>query len=100
MFSREMGTSRLTNGDTLGMDGAEVSVFEQRHEVSLNGFLQGTDGRALETKVGLEILSDFSDEALEWQFADEELSGFLVATDFTESDGTYDASVSESVYVK
>lgn len=77
------------------MNRTKVGVFEQGHEVSLNGLLQGTDGRALEAKVGLEILSDFTDKTLEWEFADEELSGLLIATDFTECDGTYDASVSQ-----
>jgi hypothetical protein len=33
-------------------------------------------------------LSDFTDEALEGQLADEELGALLVATDFTEGDGT------------
>jgi hypothetical protein len=33
-------------------------------------------------------LSNFSDETLEWQLSDEKLGGFLVTSDFTESDGT------------
>ena len=40
-------------------------TFEQGDEVSLNSFLQSTDGRRLESQVGLEVLSDFSDETLE-----------------------------------
>jgi hypothetical protein len=49
--------------------------------------LQSHDGRALETQVGLEILGDFSDQALEWQLADQKLSRLLVATNLTKSDG-------------
>ena len=30
------------NGDTLGVDGAQVGVLEQRHEVSFGGLLQDT----------------------------------------------------------
>ena len=37
----------------------------------------------------LEVLRDFADEALEGELADEELSRLLVATDLTESDGTW-----------
>ena len=36
----------------------------------------------------LEVLSDFTDKTLEGEFADEELSGFLVASDLAESDST------------
>jgi hypothetical protein len=33
----------------------------------------------------LEILSNFTNESLEWEFANEELSRLLVTTNFTES---------------
>jgi hypothetical protein len=42
------------------------------------------------TKVGdthLEVLGDFTDEALERELADEELGGLLVATNLAEGDG-------------
>jgi histone H3 len=77
------------DGDTLGVDGAQVGVLKERDKVGLNGLLKSTDGRGLETEVGLEILSDFTNQTLEGQLADQELSGLLVATDFTQSDGTF-----------
>ena len=70
------------------MDGAEVSVLEEADQVGLAGLLQGHDGGALEAQIGLEILSDLPDQALEGQLADEQLSGFLVATDLTQGHGT------------
>lgn len=70
------------------MDGAQVGVFEERDQVGLNGLLQSADGRALEAEVGLEVLSDLTNQTLERQLADQELSRLLVATDLTESDGT------------
>jgi hypothetical protein len=42
----------------------------------------------LESQVRLEVLCNFTDQALEGQFADQKLGRLLVATDFTESDGT------------
>lgn len=39
-------------------------------------------------KTNLEVLSNFTNETLEGQLADEELSRLLVATNFTESDGS------------
>ena len=65
------------------MDSAQVGILKERDEVGLNGLLQGADGGGLEAEIGFEVLCDFSDETLEGELADEELSGFLVATDFT-----------------
>ena len=76
------------NGDPLGMDGAEIGVFEEADQVSLGGFLQGSDRCTLETQVGLEILGDFTYQSLEGQLSDEQFSGFLVSSDFTKSNGT------------
>jgi hypothetical protein len=76
------------DSDTLGVDGAEVGVLKEGDQVSLNGLLKSTDGRGLEAEVRLEVLSDLTDETLERQLADQELSRLLVATDLTESDGS------------
>jgi len=42
----------------------------------------------LETKVGLKVLGDFTDQTLERELADQELSGFLISPDFSQSDGS------------
>ena len=91
------------DGDPLGVDGTEVGVLEEPHEVGLTGLLQSHHGRALEAEVGLEVLGDLPDETLEWQLgkkqnemfveirnyqtylADEQLGGLLVAPDLSES---------------
>jgi len=70
------------------VDGTQVGVFEEGDKISLDGLLESTDCRRLEAQVGFEVLSDFTDQALERQFADQKLGRFLVTTDFTESDGT------------
>ena len=74
------------DGDTLGVDGAQVGVLEQADQVSLAGLLQGHDGGTLESEVGLEVLCDFTDESLEGQLADEQFGALLVTSDFSESD--------------
>ena len=76
------------DGDTLGVDGAQVGVLEETDEVGLAGFLEGHDGRALESQIGLEVLSDLADETLEGQLADQQLGRLLVATDLAKSDGS------------
>ena len=76
------------DGDTLGVDGAQVGIFKKTNQVSLSRFLKSHDGAGLETQVSLEVLSDLTDQTLEWQFADQKLGGLLVTTDLTESDGT------------
>ena len=77
------------DGDSLGVDGAEIGVLEKRDEVGLNGLLESTDGGRLEAEVRLEVLGNLSDETLEGELADEELSRLLVATDLSESDGSW-----------
>ena len=56
--------------------------------LTLAGLLQGQDSRRLEAKVSLEVLGDFTDEALERELPDEELRRLLVTTNFTEGDGS------------
>uniref|UniRef100_A0A3P8V922 Adrenoceptor alpha 1B n=1 Tax=Cynoglossus semilaevis TaxID=244447 RepID=A0A3P8V922_CYNSE len=56
-------------------------------QVGLAGLLQSHDGGALEAQVGLEVLGDLPDQALEGQLADQQLRGLLVATDLTQSHG-------------
>ena len=74
------------DGHTLGVNGSQVGVLEEAHEVSLGGLLQGEHGGALEAQVGLEVLGDLTDQALEGQLADEELRALLVAADLTQGD--------------
>jgi hypothetical protein len=69
------------DGDALGVDGAQVGVLEEANEVGLGGLLEGEDGGSLEPQVGLEVLGDLADEALEGELPDEELGGLLVPAD-------------------
>lgn len=50
--------------------------------------LQGTDGSTLETQISLEVLCDLTHQALEGQLADQQLSGLLVTTNFSQSHST------------
>jgi len=76
------------DSDTLGVNRAKVGVLKQRHEIGLNGLLESTDGRRLESKIGLEILSDLANKALERELSDEKLGRLLVSSNLTKSDGT------------
>ena len=76
------------DGDTLGVDGAQVGVLEKTDEVSLAGLLESHDSRGLEPEVSLEVLGDLSHQALEGQLADEQLGGLLVLADLTQSHGS------------
>ena len=75
------------------MDGAQVGVLEESHQVSLAGLLEGHDGRGLEAQVGLEVLGNLPHQTLEGQLADEELCGLLVSPDLTESNCSWPVSV-------
>ena len=76
------------DGDPLCVDGTEVGVLEEPHQVGLTGLLQGHDSRALEPEVSLEILGNLPDQTLERKFANEQfgsLSGKLLTGSFPAS---------------
>ena len=81
------------DGDSLGVDRAQVGVFEQANQVRFGRFLQRQDRGGLESQVSLEILGDFSDQSLERQLSDEQFRGLLVLADFSQRDGTRAVSV-------
>ena len=76
------------DGDSLGVDGAQVGVLKQTNKIGLAGFLKGHHGRALETQISLEVLSDLTDQTLEGQLAYQQFCGFLVTPDLTKSHST------------
>jgi hypothetical protein len=78
---------------SLRVDRTQIGVFEKTHQVSLGCLLQGKHGRALETKIGLEVLSDLANKSLERQFANQQLSRLLVSSDLTKSHCSWAVSV-------
>jgi len=54
------------DSDTLGVDGAEVGILKETNKVGLGSFLEGENRVALETQISLEILSNLTDQPLEW----------------------------------
>ena len=87
------------DGDSLGVNGAQVGVLEKSNHVSLSGLLEGKDGGRLESKVALGLVGNLTDESLERKLSDEELRGLLVSSDLSERDrarlesvGSLDAS--------
>ena len=81
------------DGDSLGVDGAQVGVFEEADQVGFAGFLESCDSGRLESQVGLEVLGDLSDQTLEWELSDEKLGRLLVSSDLSKSDGSWSVSV-------
>ena len=81
------------DGHALGVDGAQVGVLEEADEVGLGGLLEGQEGGGLEAQVGLEVLGDLTDEALEGQLADEQFGRLLVLADLAQGDGAGSVAV-------
>jgi hypothetical protein len=48
------------DGHTLGVNCAQVCVFEKTDQIGFTGFLKCHDSTRLEAEIGLEILSDFT----------------------------------------
>ena len=83
----------LHDSNSVSVDGAKVGILEEADEVSFGGFLEGSDSAGLESEVTAESGGDFSNEPLEWELPDEEVSALLVFPDFSEGDGTWAESV-------
>jgi histone H3 len=66
----------------------QVRVLEQADKVSLSSLLEGKNSRSLEAEIALEILSDLTNETLEGELPDEEISTLLVPADLTKGDGS------------
>ena len=66
------------------MDGAQVSILKETNKVSFGSLLEGKNGRALEAKIGLEVLRNLTHEALEGELSDEELRALLILPDLTQ----------------
>jgi hypothetical protein len=81
------------DGDTLGVDSAQVGVLEQSYEVCFASLLKSQHSRALESQISLKVLGDFTNKTLEWQFPDQKLGALLVTSDFSESDSSWPVSV-------
>ena len=79
--------------DSLSVNCTKVGVFEEADKVGFSGFLESKDSRALESELLLELVSNLSDESLEWELSDEEVGGLLVLSDFSKGDGTWSVSV-------
>ena len=55
--------------------------------------MESSDGRRLESQVGLEVLGDLTDETLEGELSDQELGRFLVSSDLSKSDGSWSVTM-------
>ena len=81
------------DGDSSGVDGTEVGVFEQADQVSFDGFLESKESRALESEFAAGFVGDVFDDSLERKISDEEVSGSLVLSDLSDGDGSWSKSV-------
>lgn len=66
------------HGDALGVESAQVVVFEHGHEVRLGYLLQGEQGGELEADVDNEVLAELADQALEGGLANQQRGRPLV----------------------
>lgn len=48
-------------------------------------YLQRTNSGGLESEISFEVLGNFTHQPLEWQFANQQLSTLLIATNLTQS---------------
>ena len=81
------------------MDCCQVGVLKESHEVGFSCLLKSQHSARLETQVSFEVLGNFTNQPLERQLPDQQLSGLLVLADLTQghSSGSVSAGVSDKV---
>jgi hypothetical protein len=70
------------------MNSTQVSVLEQANKVGFGSLLESKNGRGLETKIGLEVLGNLTDQSLEGGLTDEQIGTLLVLADFAKSNSS------------
>ena len=75
--------------NSLCMDRTQVGVFEKTNQICFGSFLQCENGRTLEPQICFEILRNFTNQSLKWKFPNQKISGFLVPSDFSKSNGSW-----------
>ena len=81
------------DGNTLGVNGAQVGILKQANKVSFGSFLKSKDGRSLEAQVVFEILGNLTNQTLEGELANQKIRRLLVATNLTKSDSSWAITV-------
>ena len=84
------------DGHTLGVNGSQIGVLKEAHQVGLSSLLKSQHSAALEAQVGLEVLGNLTNQALEGQLPDQELSALLVLPAVVKGGGGLGASCLQS----
>jgi hypothetical protein len=69
------------------MECAAIGVFKKANKLCLQSLLEGKEGRALHSKVRLQVTSNLMDQTLEVCHPDPNLRALLVFTDLIKGDG-------------
>lgn len=75
-------------GASLGVDGAQVGIFQQTNQIRFSDFLNSLNSISSELQVCFVVLGDFSDQTLERTASDQQFSWFLISTDLSQRHGT------------
>ena len=81
------------DGYAFGMNGTEICVFKEPHEVGLGSFMEAQYGSGLKPQIGLVVLCDLLHQPLERCFSDEQVRRLLVFSNLPESHGSRPVSV-------
>ncbi|KAF2133781.1 hypothetical protein P153DRAFT_98628 [Dothidotthia symphoricarpi CBS 119687] len=77
------GIFQLTDSDALGIDGTQICIFHQLHNVVFRSLLQRGHGCRLSFKVGTYSDNDFTNQTRKEDFRDDKFSRRLVFPKFS-----------------
>lgn len=84
------------------MNSTQIRILEEMNQESLGGLLERQDGMRLPPQLGADVgreqvQRDFSDDAREGEFLDQEVVGALVVADFSQGDGAWFVAMAAAV---
>ena len=74
------------DGDSLGVDGAQIGILEKTDHVGLSGLLEGQHCLRLESQIGLDLLGDLTNQSLERKLPDQQIGALLELANFSKRD--------------
>ena len=81
------------DGDTLGMDSAEIGIFKETHKISLTRLLQGHHCSTLEAQIRPMNLCNLAHKPLEGMLMNKQCSSLLILPDLPECHSAWSIAV-------
>merc|ERR1712156_1380941 len=81
------------NGYSFCMNGAQVGILHETNKIGFRCFLKCHDSTGLKSQISFVILSNLTNQTLERQLSQQQFSGLLVSSDFSQGYSSWSISM-------